>query len=67
MKGKYNWLNHLLNFVAVILGVYLAFYINEKAKANQDKNESLLLMFIPGNLRAKYHFLKEMDALRAGL
>ncbi len=44
MKGKYNWLNHLLNFVAVILGVYLAFYINEKAKANQDRNESLLLM-----------------------
>lgn len=44
MKIKYNWLNHLFNFLAVILGVYLAFYINEKAKINQDRNESLILM-----------------------
>lgn len=44
MKRKYNWLNHVFNFLAVILGVYLAFYINEKAKINQDRNESLILM-----------------------
>lgn len=44
MKKKYNGLNHVFNFLAVILGVYLAFYINEKAKINQDRNESLLLM-----------------------
>lgn len=44
MKRKYNWLNHLFNFLAVILGVYLAFYINEKAKTNQDRNESFELM-----------------------
>ena len=44
MKRKQNWPNHLFNFLAVILGVYLAFYINEKAQINQDQNESLLLM-----------------------
>lgn len=43
-KKKYGWLNHLLNFLAVILGVYLAFYINERAQINQDRNESLILM-----------------------
>lgn len=44
MKRNYNWPNHVFNFLGVILGVYLAFYINEKAKINQDRNESLLLM-----------------------
>lgn len=44
MKRKYNWLNHLFNFLAVILGVYLAFYINESAKINQEKKESFILM-----------------------
>lgn len=44
MKKKYSWTNHLFNFLAVILGVYLAFYINEKAKASQDRKESLVLM-----------------------
>jgi C4-dicarboxylate-specific signal transduction histidine kinase len=43
-KRKYNWSNHIFNFIAVILGVYLAFYINERAKINQDRNESLTLM-----------------------
>ena len=43
-KIKYNWSNHIFNFIAVILGVYLAFYINERAKINQDINESLTLM-----------------------
>ena len=44
MKRKQNWLNHLFNFLAVILGVYLAFYINERAQINQDQNESMMLM-----------------------
>lgn len=44
MKKKHNWLNHLFNFLAVILGVYLAFYINERAQINQDQNESMMLM-----------------------
>jgi hypothetical protein len=34
----------LFNFFAVILGVYLAFFINERAKRNQDKRESLIIM-----------------------
>tara|TARA_R110000850_G_scaffold147130_1_gene269320 strand:- start:28940 stop:29596 length:657 start_codon:yes stop_codon:yes gene_type:complete len=44
MKRKYNWQNHIFNFLAVILGVYLAFYINERAKIKQDRNESQILM-----------------------
>lgn len=44
MKKQYSWLNHVFNFLAVILGVYLAFYINESAKINQDRNESVILM-----------------------
>ena len=44
MKSKINWLNHLFNFLAVILGVYLAFFINEQAKKSQDRSESFLLM-----------------------
>ncbi|WP_194972473.1 hypothetical protein [Aquiflexum lacus] len=45
MKRKFNnWTNHFFNFLAVILGVYLAFYINERAKLNQDRKESRLLM-----------------------
>lgn len=30
MKNKYLFVNHLLSFISVILGVYLAFYLNEK-------------------------------------
>lgn len=44
MKRNYNWLNHVLNFFAVILGVYLAFIINERAKISQDRKESAVLM-----------------------
>ena len=44
MKTKYNWLNHVFNFLAVILGVYLAFFINEKAQAKQEREESIVLM-----------------------
>jgi hypothetical protein len=35
-----NWRHHFLNFLAVILGVYLAFYINEKARISQEKKDS---------------------------
>ena len=33
-----------MNFVAVILGVYLAFYVNERAKISEEKKEGILLM-----------------------
>jgi hypothetical protein len=44
MKKKYKWLPHLLNFLGVILGVYLAFYINEKAKSADERKERMLLL-----------------------
>lgn len=44
MKRKSNYINHLFNFLAVIIGVYLAFYVNERGKINQDRNESKVLM-----------------------
>lgn len=44
MNRRYNWLSHLLNFLAVILGVYLAFVMNERAKTKQDRKESMVLM-----------------------
>lgn len=44
MKKSYNWLNHLLNFIAVILGVYLAFYVDARGKAREDRKEGRLLM-----------------------
>jgi hypothetical protein len=44
MKRTIDWPNHLFNFVAVILGVYLAFYVNERAKINDDRKESIVLM-----------------------
>ncbi len=43
-KRKIDWLNHVFNFVAIIIGVYLAFYMNERTKANQDREESIVLM-----------------------
>lgn len=44
MKRNNNWLNHFLNFLAVILGVYLAFYVNERAKISENTKESIVLM-----------------------
>lgn len=44
MKIRLNWLGHFLNFLAVILGVYLAFYMNERAKIKDDRAEGKLLM-----------------------
>ncbi|WKK76751.2 DUF6090 family protein [Marivirga salinae] len=43
-KVKFDWLNHSVNFVAIIIGVYLAFYMNERTKENQHREESLILM-----------------------
>ncbi|SMG51868.1 hypothetical protein SAMN05661096_03830 [Marivirga sericea] len=43
-KVKFDWLNHSVNFVAIIIGVYLGFYMNERTKANQNRQESLVLM-----------------------
>lgn len=43
MKHKTQWTNHLLNFLSVILGVYIAFYINDRAKMNENYDESLFL------------------------
>ena len=39
-KKSIDWQNHLFNFLAVILGVYLAFFINEKALKHQEKKEA---------------------------
>ena len=36
---KINVLNHLLNFVAVILGVLLAFYVDSCSETNREKDE----------------------------
>ncbi len=44
MKIKQSWYNHILNFLAVIIGVYLGFYINQKAIENQERKESIALM-----------------------
>ncbi|MEO0339821.1 MAG: hypothetical protein AAF242_11455 [Bacteroidota bacterium] len=53
MKKRYNWINHLLNFLAVILGVYLAFYVNERAKRSEAKKElSLLVSAMVNDLEA---------------
>ena len=37
MMAKSVWINHLINFVAVILGVYIAFYISERVKESGEK------------------------------
>lgn len=36
---KINLINHFLNFVAVILGVLLAFYVNSCSETNKEKKE----------------------------
>jgi hypothetical protein len=42
MKNKF--LNHFINFLSVILGVYLAFYVNDEAKSAEDRKEAMALM-----------------------
>lgn len=44
MKKSIGCLNHVLNFIAVILGVYLAFYVNERAELTGERKERELLM-----------------------
>lgn len=44
MKNRKNWVNHSINFIVVILGVYLAFYLNEKSEINKEIKESKVLM-----------------------
>lgn len=44
MKSNNPWLGHLFNFLAVILGVYLAFIINEQSKQAGERKEAQLLM-----------------------
>ena len=44
MKNRKDWVNHIFNFIAVILGVYLAFFLNEKSANNKEIKESQLLM-----------------------
>jgi hypothetical protein len=44
MKKKYNYWTHIFDFLAVILGVYLAFYINDQAQNNQRVKEGKALM-----------------------
>ena len=41
MMKSVNWFDHLLNFVAVILGVSLAFYISTRAEKSREKEELL--------------------------
>lgn len=44
MKRSSNWINHVFNFISVILGVYLAFYVNERAQISTEKKERRLLI-----------------------
>lgn len=41
---KQNWLHHLFNFLAVILGVILAFSFNERSHKTHQAEEAALLM-----------------------
>ncbi|MDT0538605.1 hypothetical protein [Croceitalea sp. P059] len=44
MRKRKEWVNHILNFIAVILGVYLAFFLNEKSTINKEIKEGQQLM-----------------------
>lgn len=44
MKKKYNYWSHVFDFLAVILGVYLAFYINDRSQNSQRVKEATALM-----------------------
>lgn len=44
MKVKHQGINYLFNFIAVITGVYLTFYMNEQAQPKQEQKEIRLLM-----------------------
>ena len=42
--GKINWIDHLFNFLAVIIGVSLAFYINTVSEERKKKDELELII-----------------------
>lgn len=44
MRQMIHWQNHFFNFLAVILGVYLAFFISEWSKENRDRKEMKVLI-----------------------
>jgi len=44
MNTRFSWSNHLFNFIAVILGVYLAFYMSERAAQHKEREESNVFM-----------------------
>ncbi len=59
MKKK-DLVNHLFNFVAVILGVLLAFWINEKSSTNRERGEARELMqALANDLREDVQSYKE--------
>ena len=43
MNRPFNWIHHLLHFLAVILVVFLAFYVNEQARNWENKKERRLI------------------------
>lgn len=43
-KNRKTWANHILSFLSVILGVYLAFYLNERAALKREAKERQILM-----------------------
>jgi hypothetical protein len=75
-----DWQNHLFNFLAVILGVYLAFYMNEKAMAHLEKKEAqryanMLISDLESDLHAfttyqipvNQEILKQLDTVIAAV
>lgn len=52
-KSRPFWRNHLLNFLSVILGVYLGFAINERAGRERERKEGRVLMESLANDLAK--------------
>ncbi len=56
MKKSKAWQNHFFNFLAVILGVYLAFLINQKAENRRQKEEvRTTLQLITNELDSDIH------------
>ncbi|MCK6618297.1 MAG: hypothetical protein L6Q51_11710 [Cyclobacteriaceae bacterium] len=39
-KEKIQWKNQLVSLVAIIIGVYIAFYLSERASAAKDRNQA---------------------------
>ncbi len=43
-KEKIQWKNQLVNLVAIIIGVYIAFYITERASATKDHRQAKVFL-----------------------